>query len=186
MLIKLTSFASTLRVFSFIVFVSTNSKPLKVFLVLVGFFLYAFSASKHAIKAPNNGAIINDPAKVPLSFESSGAYRWHGENMEILSVGLNSKTSIARSKRRITFEQDYLTLSQERYMQHDSGRVDPWSQSNSQCDRISLFRRSALSHVCTPSKSGFSWFYIASGPLRTSTRALPRTPNTAFHRVRCP
>ena len=35
-----------------------------------------------------------------------------------------------------------------------------------QCDQISLFRRSALSHVCTPSKSGFSWFYTASGPLR--------------------
>ena len=57
---------------------------------------------------------------------------------------------------------------QERYMQHDSGRVDPRSRSNFQCDQISLFRRSALSHVCTPSKSGFSWFYTASGPLRTA------------------
>ena len=55
---------------------------------------------------------------------------------------------------------------QERYMQHDSGRVDPRSRSNFQCDQISLFRRSALSHVCTPSKSGFSWFYTASGPLK--------------------
>jgi len=54
-------------------------------------------------------------------------------------------------------------------MQHDSGRIDPQSRLNFQCDQISLFRRSALSHVCTQSKSGFSWFYTASGPLNRET-----------------